>query len=137
PDCRRAMPWDRALWDMKTLERIRALAALRSERRALREGAFLPLVAPGALAFARTTDDPRETLVVVVNAGPSRIEPRVFVPRTELFDSIPLVDPTSGRGTKMTGGAFRLALEAGEGVVLVPEPRQPGGYDFMKRVEGL
>lgn len=137
PDCRRAMPWDRASWDMKTFERIRALAALRRDHRALREGAFLPLVSPGVLAFARTTDDPRDTVVVVVNAQQTRAEPRVFVPRTELFDSIPLVDPTTGRGTKMQGGAFKIVLEAGEGVVLAPRPLEASGYDFMKRVTGL
>ncbi len=137
PDCRRAMPWDRARWDLRTLERVRALAALRRERRALREGSYLPLVAPGALAFARTTEDPRDTVLVVVNAQQSRAETRVFVPRTELFDSIPLACPLTGRGTKMQGGAFAIALEAGEGVLLVPQPREASGYDFMKRTAGL
>jgi len=137
PDCRRSMPWDRARWDLRTLERVRRLASLRKELRALREGSFIPLAAPGAIAFARATDDPHETVLVVVNPRDSRLHVKVFVPRTELFDAMPLLDRLSGCGTSMRGGSFGIALEGGESCVLVPQPLEASGYDFMKRVGGL
>lgn len=137
PDCRRTMPWDRARWDTTLLERVRALAKQRRESRALREGDYMSLEAPGAIAFARTTTDPRETVVVVANPGDQRIEPKVWVPRTELFDAIPLLDTITGRGTNMRGGAFKIALESGEAVVLAPQRFEKSGYDFMKRVRGV
>jgi alpha-glucosidase len=137
PDCRRAMPWDRSVWDHALLERLRLLATLRRELRALREGDYLPLPAPGAVAFARTTSDPRETVVVVVNPGERRLELRIWIPRTELFDAMPLRDPLSGAEARMRGGALKIALGPGEGAILVPSPREASGYDFMKRVDGL
>ncbi len=133
PDCRRTMPWDRARWDARTFELVRSLSRLRREQRALREGTFVPLVARGAIAFARATGDPRETAIVLVNTGEARSLVRVLVPRSELVDSLPLVDPLSGRGAKMRSGALAIELEAGEGVILLPRPLEAGGYDFMKR----
>jgi alpha-glucosidase len=135
PDNRRPMIRDG--WDREMLAHIKALADLRREKRAFREGAFLPLEAPGLLAFARTTDNPRETLLVFVNPTAERQAPKVFVPRTELFDAIQLVGPRTGHRTQMHGGALEIALEAGEGVVLAPLGVEPSGYDFMKRVDGF
>jgi alpha-glucosidase len=137
PDCRRAMPWDRSRWDMKTLAWVKRLAEVRGELRALREGRYVPIDAPGGLAFARATDDPRETVVVVLNPTAEKRSYRLFAPRCELFDSLPLVDRLGGSGSKMRAGTFALALEAGEGAILVPEPREASGYDYYKRMRGV
>jgi alpha-glucosidase len=136
PDNRRGMPWDPERWDHVTLERVRKLAAIRREFVALREGGYVPCPATSGavLAFVRATRDPRDTVVVVANLGESAFEGRVFVPKCELFDALPLEDRISGgEVAKMRSGSFGLKLAASSGVVLVPQPREAAGYDFWKR----
>lgn len=137
PDNRRGMIWDQSRWDRETLERVRALARLRRERPALLSGDYVPLPSSPAsvIAFARTTGDPRQDVVVLANAGDRPVRARVVLPRVEMFDALPLqcrLDP--GRRALVRSGSLRLELPAMGGALLVPEPVDASGYDFFKRV---
>lgn len=139
PDNRRAMPWDRSTWDLATLERVRRLASLRRDLPALREGGYvaLPTSVPSVVAFARTTSDPRQSVVILANMSERAVSTRVFVPLAEFFDALPLVDRLEpGARTILKSGSFTFELPAFGGALLVPEPFQRNGYDFWKRTLG-
>jgi glycosidase len=135
PDNRRAMIWDRTRWDETTIAHLKLLGQIRDRLPALREGRYLPLVPSSrdAVAFARTTEDPRETVLVVANPTEERLALKVFAPRSELFGALPLEDWLGGKGMIMHSGSFQVALGPFEGAILVPRPVEATGYDFMKR----
>ncbi len=86
PDCRRAFPWDEARWDRDLLEFFRRAVRLRHEHPALRHGHYLRLHADdrhGVYAFARRSFSEGETLVVVLNNGPTSYD--LDVPTNDLF----------------------------------------------------
>lgn len=136
PDNRAPMVWDDRAWDHETLARIRQLAALRRARRALREGDYLPMPQPGTpqvLAFARTTDKPEETVVVVANGGPKALKARIFAPHAFLLDALPMVDLLGGvTGTKMQAGRFDLELPPWTVALLLPDDGTIPGYRFFR-----
>ena len=69
---RAVMPWEGPAPDTAIAGWIRRLVDLRRASPALRHGRYEPLPQPGApeiLAFARVTDDPAETVLVIANAG--------------------------------------------------------------------
>jgi cyclomaltodextrinase len=71
PDCRRTFPWDESRWDHDLLDWFRRAIALRQAHPVLRRGGFQRLLADdvaGVYGFARQGE---ETLVVILNNGPS------------------------------------------------------------------
>ena len=68
PDCRRAMPWDTAQWDVELLDFYKKVIAIRRAHPALRRGDYLRLYASASLgiyAFLRQSKE--EQIVVVLN----------------------------------------------------------------------
>jgi cyclomaltodextrinase len=113
PDCRRAFPWDEDCWDQELLTFFRWAISLRHEHPALRRGRYLRLHADDqhrVYAFARQGEG--ETLVVVLNNGPTRYD--LDVPVEGLFsDGTPLHD-------LWEGGRAQVAAERIIGATLSP-----------------
>ena len=136
PDNRRPMSWDERSWDRHTLEHVRRLAAIRRDKRALREGAYLPLPHPGVprlLSFARTTERPNEAVFVLANASPEPLEARVFAPYSHLFDALPLVDLLGNEPTtRVSAGCFPVTLRPWGVALFAPDDTTIPGYSFFR-----
>mgnify|MGYP003730211773 CR=1 FL=1 len=87
PDCRRAFPWDEAVWDHELLDFFRRATRLRHAYPVLRRGRYLRLHTDDrhmVYAFGRYfEEDGTKTLVVVFNNGPC--EYNLNVPVRGLF----------------------------------------------------
>lgn len=64
PDCRRCFDWDERRWDMRFLERLRELTALRARYRSLREGGCELCEEQGMLSITRVLGDERVRLYI-------------------------------------------------------------------------
>jgi len=70
PDCRRAFPWDRALWNEELRDWVKHLISTRKQYLVIRVGGFSPLFADDeikCLAFYRKST--QESIMVVINAS--------------------------------------------------------------------
>ncbi len=119
PDCRRAFPWDEALWDRDLLAFFRRVIRLRHDHSALRRGRYLRLHADdrhGVYAFARQGSE--ETLIVVLNNGTTACE--MDVPVHDLFaDGAALRDLWNGGQAKVVAGRITgVTLSPRSGAVL-------------------
>jgi glycosidase len=136
PDNRRPMIWDEHKWDQPTLAHVRLLAQVRRDRPALREGAYLPLPHPGVprlLAFARTTERPKDAVLVLANASPEPLEARVFAPYSFLFDALPLVDLLGVEPTvRVQAGSFPVTLRPWGVALYAPDDSTIPGYSFFR-----
>lgn len=137
PDNRRPMIWDEARWDREALAFIQHLAGLRKKHRALREGAFLPMPNPGVpdlLAYARTTEDPSEVVVILANGSAEPLRARAFLPYSHLFDALPLTDALGRLETvRVAAGRIDVALAPHQLAILIPDDTTIRGYTFFRR----
>jgi glycosidase len=69
PDCRRAMPWDKAFsWNMELYEYTKQLIAIRNDHKVLRRGSYSHVHADapaGVYAYLRTLHE--TTAIVILN----------------------------------------------------------------------
>lgn len=139
PVNRAPMPWEPAQWDKAMLDCIKLLSSVRSKRLALREGRYesLPQPAhPSVLAFARVTGNPADTVIVVANARETRVEGKIFVPLSSMFDSLPLMDLLAPeRVTRMESGTFVTCLEPFDIAFFAPSDAKRPRYSFFKGYE--
>jgi alpha-glucosidase len=136
PDNRRPMIWDERRWDREMLAHLQKLAAIRKDQRALLEGGYLPFPQPGAaslIAFARTTNVPKEAITVVANASPEPKEARVFVPYAHLFDALPLADLLGGHKTvSVAAGRIDVELSPWQAAMFAADDGKFSGYSFFR-----
>lgn len=129
------MRWDEKRWDHDRLNLHTELGALRQDRHALREGGFVDLTPEGEdeiLAFARTTADPRETVVVVINRAAQTRVRKLFAPVCDLPDGLKLRDALSGGGATVRSGSVTLEVDAQDARILVPDEKDPSGARFFR-----
>jgi alpha-glucosidase len=135
PMNRAPMLWDSAEWDIPMFEFAKLLLSLRAKYPALREGGFesLPQPAyPTILAFARTTEHPKDTIVVLANVGETDVKGRFFVPLSSMFDSLPLVDVLQPeRVSRMESGSFVARFEPYDVAFFVPSDAKRPRYSFF------
>lgn len=135
PSNRGPMVWDREQWDGQTFAFIQKLTRLRREWEALRIGRYenLPQPAhPTVLAFARSTSNPRETVVVLANVSDQPAKGRFFIPISSLFDSLPLKDLLQeNRITRMESGSFVTELEEYDVAFFVPHEDKHPRYSYF------
>jgi len=123
PDCRRALPTDRAAWDMSLREFAQAAIALRHAHPALRAAGSFRIVAARGMTHVHLRQDANELLVIAVNAGESPARVEVTLPeaagRMLVSESLPGWSGGPSQG-HMRGGPGPILLEvpAREGVVL-------------------
>jgi neopullulanase len=130
PDCRRAFPLDRALWDEERRSVVRGAVALRRANPVLRHGAVRILGShEGAMAYLRSQSGspPAEgaaAFVVAVNAGTRPASLKLDVPELSGRDIEPVTwagKPAAaqdGGPVAVDGGSVSLSIPARDGVVL-------------------
>ncbi len=119
PDCRRTMPWDRALWDQETHETFRRLCRLRRDSEALRRGGYQSLLAEGdTVAFLRESSSQR-AVVVACRGGQAPVR------------GIPVRHGGIPDGTRFRGalGGARLKVQGGH---LGGIPAAPGAEIWLE-----
>lgn len=65
PDCRKAMPWDKSLWDKDLLQEYKRLIKISNTEQAVKTGAFRWIDDENLLAFERKLDE--ETIQIYIN----------------------------------------------------------------------
>jgi glycosidase len=135
PANRAPMRWDLVTDDNPVLAETRRLARLRRDLPALRLGDFRLLEADGLLAFLRLTDDPMDTVVVVVNPTATEVESLVPIRDSRLMDSGEVVCQLSGERATIGCGCLEARLPARAARVYAIATRErPRGYDLYKRI---
>lgn len=128
------MSWDPRHWDEEWLDLYVRLGHLRRAR-PLRQGDFVDLTPEGEeeiLAFARVTNDPRETVLVVVNRASQTRVRKLFAPVCDLPDGLKLRDVLEGAGATVRSGSITLDIEGQDVRILVPDDNDPAGARFFR-----
>lgn len=129
------MSWDPSTWSADALSLHRRLGQLRRERVALRVGDFVDMTPEGeweVFAFARTTSDPRETAVVVVNRSENTQVRKLFAPISDLVDGLMLKDVLGGRRWRVRSGSVHVELPPQEAVIMVPDDEDEASARFFR-----
>jgi cyclomaltodextrinase / maltogenic alpha-amylase / neopullulanase len=136
PEMRAPMRWDRVHDAHPELAWLRALVALRRERRALRIGDFRLLEADRLLAFERHTDRTADSVLVLANPSAEPVTETVLVPDSRLMNMGRLHDLLEpGAAPVIVTSAFvRLTLPPHGVRVLAPDTAAAHGYTAYKRV---
>ena len=108
PDCRRAFPWDEALWNTELRDHVRRCIALRHAHRALRWGDYRGLYASdGVYVFARQLGD--ETMLIALNV--SRERKRVLVPVAGVLEGVTRLRNVWSNDTVSVSGGMVSVLD--------------------------
>ncbi len=137
PEMRAPMRWDLATPDNATLQWTRRLIRLHHEHRALRVGNYRPISSNRLLAFERYTDRASDSVLVIVNPGPTTISETLMVANSKLMDSSRLVDLLeSGPApeVRLRAALLQLTMPPQSVRVLKPDTEPDGGYSSYKRV---
>jgi len=142
PAMRAPMRWDWVTPENPYLQWTRQLIALRKAHRALRVGDFRPVTAEGLLAFERYTDRVAESVIVLINPGPTERTERVLIGNSFLMNGESLVDALAPKApgapppyrTKMLASMATVTVPAGGFLVLTPDVSPVTGYTPYKRV---
>lgn len=135
PDHLPAMTWNPSRWDDEVHRLHTLLGALRRKLRALREGDFVDLTPEGEdeiVAFARTTRDPRETVLVVLNRASQTRVRKLFAPVCDLPDGLKLRDALEGGVATVRSGTITLEVQGQGARILVPDESDPSGARFFR-----
>ena len=117
PDCRRAFPWDREVWNQELRSLIRKLIHLRKRHIELRRGDYQEIfVEPrrGGFAFGRVLGD--QAVLVAMNASDLKKNYRIPVDSLGWQDGQILHDLLSTRESIVSGDKLVLTLDPWEGV---------------------
>jgi cyclomaltodextrinase / maltogenic alpha-amylase / neopullulanase len=112
PDCRRAFPWDTALWQQDLFEHVKRLSNLRSQYPALRHGSLKRVMASesqNCYAFMRSSDDTEIT--VALNASGSKRTLSLPAPDLEWQDGREFTDLLSGDQLRVAEGQLIVKLQ--------------------------
>jgi glycosidase len=111
PDCRRAFPWDTGKWNSDLRSWIQKLIYLRRKIPALRRGDYLPILkeeARSCFAFARCLGE--ETILVAINAGPTRRQLRLKIDKLGWKDGQIVRDLLGTQEFIVSGDTISFAL---------------------------
>ncbi len=112
PQNRAPMDWDLLEGENKELEEVRRLVCLREHNPALIAGDFRKLDSTKFVAFLRQTGNPRETVIVVINASNQDKRDVIPVRDSLLMDAQKLVCLHSQKTEEMHSGCLKLSLPA-------------------------
>jgi hypothetical protein len=128
------MRWDLVTDENLELAWVRKLIAVRKSHPALRYGDFTALDSEALLAFTRTTDELRDTVLVVVNpTGTARTE--VFPTRVgRLMSWGELQDVLTGDRLRTVNGLLSVTMPARSVRILTPIIAPTNSYSPYNRV---
>lgn len=134
PDCRGPMIWDQTRWESSTVEFVRKLSRVRSSAPALGSGRYVAMTQADCrdlLCFARVTNLPEQTVIVVANASDKPLAARLFAPYSYLFDALPLKDLLGvAAPTSMVSGSFKVELAPWQVALYAPHHEAIPDYSF-------
>ncbi len=129
------MRWETANDENEDLTFIKKLTAIRREFGALRYGNYRRLDAEELVAFSRTTDCARDTILVFANPSDEEVHDIMAVRNSRLMDVAPLECLLSGDHISMHCGVAEVTLPPKSiRVFRTLDWDQPGGYSLYKRV---
>lgn len=133
PYCRGPMRWQRAKPGHEEFDRLSAITDLRARCEALRIGDFTLLDARHCLAYTRTTDRWRDTVVVLINTTDKDVREAVVHRDGKLMGHCPLVDAFTGAEVRTEAGLIHVEVPAWSAMVLRPADTE-SGYSPYKRI---
>ncbi len=133
PEMRGPMRWQRATPGHEEFDRLKAITDLRAECEALRIGEFSVLDTQHTLAYTRTTDRWRDTVIVVVNASDRPAKEVVPHRDGKLMGHCPMIDAFTGTEVRTDAGVLHVEIPAWSAYVLRPADTV-GGYSPYKRI---
>ena len=138
PEMRAPMRWDLVAADVPALRWMRQLLALRRSQRALRVGNYREVSTGRLYAFERHTNRAAETVIVVVNPGPTPVRDTLMVANSKLMDGSVMIDllgTHTGEPLRMWSALLDVTVPPCGVLVLQPDTAPRGGYTNYKRVQ--
>ena len=133
PEMRGPMRWQRAKPGHEEYDRLKTITDLRARCEALRIGDFTILDAQHCLAYTRTTERWRDTVVVLINASDRDVREAVPHREGKLMGHCPMVDALTGAEVGTESGLIHVEVPAWSAMVLRPADSE-SGYSPYKRV---
>lgn len=135
PGCRAPMRWDLVYDENPDYKHTRTMLKIHAENPALRIGNFRLLASEQILAYLRKTDDPTETMIVLINPHATEQEIMVAIRDSRLMDAAPLECLLTGQKLSMLSGFLRTTVSARQAMIFrTADRRQNKGYSMFKRV---
>ncbi|MGF1573817.1 MAG: alpha-amylase family glycosyl hydrolase [Sumerlaeia bacterium] len=135
PGCRAPMRWDLVNDENPDYTHTRQLLSIHAENPALRIGNFRLLASEQVLAYLRKTDDPTESIIVLIN--PHSVEQNVMIAirDSRLMDAAPLECLFTGTKINMLSGFLKTTVPAKQAMIFrTADRRKNKGYSMFKRV---
>jgi cyclomaltodextrinase len=134
PRNRAPMHWDLAVDSNPDFHFFKQLVKLRQTHRALRIGDWQRLSTERLFAFSRTTDQWKDTVIVLANAEALPVKEVLPTRDARLMNFAPMRDLLSGTEVKVRTGLLEIEVPARTAMMLVPtEPNAPE-YTPYKRI---
>lgn len=135
PEDRAPMRWDLVNDQNQDLSWTRKLLSIRKSHSALRYGDFTVLNTNKLLAFTRTTDKLRETVIVAVNPTKEAVT-EIFPSRVGRLQSWgELSDLLSATKVRSITGLINLTVPPQTAMILVPVTDKKDGYSPYNRID--
>lgn len=135
PGCRAPMRWDLVYDENPDYRHTREMVRIHKENPALRIGNFRLLASDQLLAYLRKTDDPTETIIVLINPRAEAQEVMVAIRDSRLMDAAPLECLLTGQRVSMLSGFLRTTVAGRSSMIFrTADRRQNTGYSMFKRV---
>ena len=135
PANRAPMPWDKVTKDNVELKLTKELIALRKKHVALRVGDFTTLRSDRLFAYLRTTENLRDTVMVVINPTDQAIN-EVFPSRLgRLLSWGEMEDVNTKERFRSITGIMRISVPAKSVRILTPVTAPVDGYSAYERVK--
>jgi len=136
PGCRAPMRWDLVSDSNPDLRSTKALIALRKAHPALRYGDLTVLRSDQLLAFARTTDKLKQTVIVVMNPTAKSVRETFASRQGRLMSWGELKDVRTGERIRSVTGRLDVEVASRSVRIFVPSTDPFGGYSPYDRIDG-
>lgn len=129
PENRAPMRWDLANKNNADLAWMRKIVEIRKKHPALRYGNFTVFDSDKLLAFARTTNKVRDTVLVVLNPTDQEVKETLGVRLGRLFSWGELDDALTGEQTRSITGLMTVTVKPKSVLILTPRTEGNDAYD--------
>lgn len=133
---RKAMVWNKGMWNKEIMDLYRSFIELRNSRVELQEGKFLdlsPIVDYEFISYLRYGNNRWEYSIVLINTSDKAVEKRLIVPHSHFHDAIRVVDYFSEEKFLCEISSIKVRLLPYQVMVLIPDWKYIRGYSFYKR----
>jgi len=135
PENRAPMRWDLVTETNGQYQWMRKMIGIRKKHPALRYGQFTALDSDRLLAFSRTTDKLRDSVLVVMNPTDKVVRESFPTRIGRLMSWGELQDQVSGQRVRSVTGMLALELKPKSVMILTPVTDKFGGYSPYDRID--